>query len=513
MTPKKKKKSRNLLKGSSKMARLQGASKPAATVKKISKASPLASASCADAAIATPVVVVPELISGLTVGSVVPETSPPVSVVEDTNLTAGEHLPTSKDIGELSPQTLAKDIPFTLQKDSQEDPLPVITAEAEPVEANLSGLHSGAKSYASLLKQSAILEELGTPSEHVSGAPFVLIPDENIAAAKEEFREFIYARFHGDWPSMGRIIGVVNAVWAKSGPRIFVHNIGQGEFLLKVTNAKTREHLLTRSCWNVAGYPMFVAPWSPDFTPEEAPITSAVVPVEMRDVPYLLFNQQSLSRLATAVGKPVSLAPETERKENFQVAKLFVRVDLTKELPTKIITGFTSGREVEISVSYPWLPMKCEACGKYGHLRTKCRTHPQDGGTGRKRSVSPPGDKAKERPRGLSRKGRGMESRRTGHSVGAKQQVKGEKRKPSRTRSLEEGEIPADKPAGDTVFTSPEPSTTTDQLAQTPMTDATIHSAVYVSPSLSEDPGEAESEDPFLLVNHQRCGRKVAKSI
>lgn len=38
-------------------------------------------------------------------------------------------------------------------------------------------------------------------------------------------------------------------------------------------------------------------------------MTTAVVPVELRGVPYLLFNKQSLSRLVTAVGKPLSLAP------------------------------------------------------------------------------------------------------------------------------------------------------------------------------------------------------------
>ena len=53
-----------------------------------------------------------------------------------------------------------------------------------------------------------------------------------------------------------------------------------------------------------------------------------MVAVEFRGVSYLLFNHQSLSRIATAVGKPVSLSPETERKENFEVAKVWVRVDL-----------------------------------------------------------------------------------------------------------------------------------------------------------------------------------------
>lgn len=157
---------------------------------------------------------------------------------------------------------------------------------------------SPVQNYASLLKSSAQMQELGNPTEHVSGVPFVLIPDENIESTKLEFKDFIYARFHGDIPQMGRIIGVINVVWAKSGPKIYVHRIGHGYFLLRVTNPK----ILSRTCWNIAGAPMFVAPWSPDFSPEEAPLTSAVVPVEMRNVPYFLFNKESLNRLATAIG-------------------------------------------------------------------------------------------------------------------------------------------------------------------------------------------------------------------
>ncbi|KAG2321578.1 hypothetical protein Bca52824_014791 [Brassica carinata] len=212
------------------------------------------------------------------------------------------------------------------------------------------------------IKDSSLLEELGTPTTHVSGVPFVLIPDDNITTVKEEFKEFLFARFPGDVPPMGRIIGVVNAIWARSGPRIFVHDVGQGTFLFKVTSEKTRGLLLSRQAWMIAGCPMFIAPWSPEFSSEESQLTSAVVPVEFRGVPYLLFNRQSLSRIATAVGKPVSLAPETERKENFEVAKL----------PTKVISGYSNGRENEILVSYPWLPKRCAKCEKFGHDQHLC---------------------------------------------------------------------------------------------------------------------------------------------
>lgn len=171
---------------------------------------------------------------------------------------------------------------------------------------------------------------------------------------------------------MGRVIGVVNAIWARSGPRIFVHRIGHHTYLLKTPNVRTKEILLSRNVWMIAGHPMFVAPWSPDFSPEQPQLTSAVVPVELRGVPYLLYNNESLSRLATTIGKPISLAPETERKETFEVARLWVRVSLLNELPSRIVTGFSNGREVEISVSYPSLPSKCPTCGKFGHESVAC---------------------------------------------------------------------------------------------------------------------------------------------
>ncbi|KAL0743948.1 hypothetical protein Bca4012_085461 [Brassica carinata] len=93
--------------------------------------------------------------------------------------------------------------------------------------------------------------------------------DDNIEEAKAEFKDFIFARFRGDIPSKGRIIGVVNAIWARSGPRIIVHKVGEGCFILKVTNARTKEILLSRPAWMIAGSPMFVAPWSSEFSHEE----------------------------------------------------------------------------------------------------------------------------------------------------------------------------------------------------------------------------------------------------
>ncbi|CAG7896246.1 unnamed protein product [Brassica rapa] len=367
-----------------------------------------------------------------------------------------------------------------------------------------------AQNYANLLKASTQLEELGTPTEHVTGVPFVLIPDENIEAAKEEFKDFIYARFHGEFPAMGRIIGVINAIWAKSGPRIFVHNLGKGCYLLRVINPKAKEWLLSRTCWNIAGFPMFVAPWSPDFTPEEAPLTSAVVPVELRNVPYLLFNNQSLSRLATAIGKPDSLAPETERKENFEVAKLYVKVDLTKKLPTKIISGFSNGRECEISVSYPWLPVKCSVCGKHGHSDERCRLRKMEVSDSRRRERSVSVEK--ERMRQHSRPSRARDKKKTLQSPKENRAVDTalEEGEISLSANLEESTVPISKELPEASnLGSEELDGRGVNVGEPPANRSSGDTHLQSSASGHHDSPAEETEAPFLLVHGRKSGRRA----
>lgn len=197
------------------MARFQAAAKPSVSVNSLKKKSLIARAASSVAEIAT---------------AVASETSPPFStvVVAASPVVSASPVPVSSVLS-VDPPITEEITPAFNGEEGVEIPTPKLATSVSkevslPV---LPEVTKETKSYASLLKASAELKEIGTPSEHVTGVPFVFIPDENIAATKEEFKEFIYARFHGDWPAMGRIIGVVNALWAKNGPRIFVHNVGE----------------------------------------------------------------------------------------------------------------------------------------------------------------------------------------------------------------------------------------------------------------------------------------------
>ncbi|KAF8106783.1 hypothetical protein N665_0133s0021 [Sinapis alba] len=477
-----KKKNRNALRGSTKMARLQGVSKSTATLKSLKELksekelSPLAGMVSAVAAIAT---------------VVVEETSPSLKTSdgglefhEGSVLACSDPNNSSTQVVAVAEEVSTPTVGEEVKPGGIPVSTPVAVETGAPAANTFVSQTTGMKNYASLLKESAQLEELGTPSEHVTGVPFVLIPDENIEAAKEEFKEFIYV---GSMGNTHRWVLVREYLYTTLEKELICYG---------VTNIKTRDMLLARTCWNIAGLPMFVAPWSPEFTPEEATIQSAVVPVELRNVPYLLFNKESLSRLATAVGKPVSLAPETERKENFQVAKMYVR----------IISGFSNGKEQEIAVSYPWLPLKCEVCAKYGHLREKCRVQGAGPASQRKRS---------KRPTGAANKGRNKS--RQGRVKAADMRSSGDhdSRHTGNNLPLEEGEIPQpdlsagkgeeDHKSQGITQTRNDESRDSGQDVDGNVPNASNGSIVAANLPDTEPVDDA----PFFLVNRGKSGRKV----
>lgn len=120
--------------------------------------------------------------------------------------------------------------------------------------------------------------------------------------------------------------------------------------------------------WNIAGVPMVVSKWCP----EEDSTKAKLLPlwVHLTNVPMSMYSWEGLS-FTSAVGVPNHLHPDTIACTNFEVAKVFVYADLSKELPRKIAYTI-QGKKSIVEFSYPWLPPRCVECGKWVHYETFC---------------------------------------------------------------------------------------------------------------------------------------------
>lgn len=123
--------------------------------------------------------------------------------------------------------------------------------------------------------------------------------------------------------------------------------------------------------WNLAGVPVILTKWSPVIEKEKPPVQSIPMWVHIKNVPIKLFSWQGLSFLTSPIGIPSRLHPETAQCLNLEEAKIFVKVDLTKDLPKKMNFDI-GGENVMVEYFYPRLPTKCMKCDKWGHAVKAC---------------------------------------------------------------------------------------------------------------------------------------------
>ena len=180
------------------------------------------------------------------------------------------------------------------------------------------------------------------------------------------------ARFLETAPHVAKVHMIINKIWAfgEKNQKLDVYEMDATTMRIRVTNEKIRNKVVRRGMWNIAGVPMVVSNWAP----EEDTSKANMIPlwVHVTNVPMNMYSWEGLSFITSAAGVPDYLHPETIACTNFDIAKVFVLADLSKELPQKINYNI-QGKETTVKFAYPWLPPKCGKCGRWGHYETFCR--------------------------------------------------------------------------------------------------------------------------------------------
>ncbi|XP_056857118.1 uncharacterized protein LOC108835054, partial [Raphanus sativus] len=212
------------------------------------------------------------------------------------------------------------------------------------------------------------------------GQKIVEIPNEIIENANQLFDDFLIGKFLDSAPHIARVHAIVNRIWNQGDgfQKIEVFAVDSTTMKFKVLNPLMRSRILKRGMWNIGNIPLVVTKWTPEELEEKPEVKSIPLWVHLKNVPLHMFSWEGLSFIASAAGFPVRLHPETASCSNFKLAKIFVNADLSKELPTKI--NFTKdGKSSLVEFIYPWLPLRCNTCSKWGHTEKSCVMNKKDG--------------------------------------------------------------------------------------------------------------------------------------
>ncbi|XP_018463618.1 uncharacterized protein LOC108834792 [Raphanus sativus] len=205
------------------------------------------------------------------------------------------------------------------------------------------------------------------------GKHSVAIPEAILSDSTPLWDDFVVGKFLDLAPHMAKVHMVVNKIWSygEKDSKVDVYDVNATTMRFRISNPKIREKVLKRGMWNIVGVPMVVTKWSPKSEEEKQEENEIPMWVNLRKVPLHMYSWQGISFMTSTVGFPDKLHPETLACTNLEVAKVFVNVDISKALPKEI--EFTKDRkEFTVEFYYPWLPAKCNGCGKWGHIERVC---------------------------------------------------------------------------------------------------------------------------------------------
>ncbi|CDY28136.1 BnaC06g03170D [Brassica napus] len=200
--------------------------------------------------------------------------------------------------------------------------------------------------------------EAPTPPGPIDGVVSLTIPEEILADPNPLWRCCVVGYFIGDAPHIGSIHATVNRLWSSSkmGSKIDVQFLEKNTVLFRIENPQVSARVIQRRYRHIADVPLVVNEWSPETALAPPDLSAMPMWIDLKGVSSLLFSHKALKCLSRAAGKFVKLHPSTEKCTRLDVARVLVEVNLHSPLVEKIQCLDRKGAEVEIDVSYPWLP-------------------------------------------------------------------------------------------------------------------------------------------------------------
>lgn len=140
-----------------------------------------------------------------------------------------------------------------------------------------------------------------------------------------------------------------------------------GFFFFRFSKENAIRKVIESGPWLIASNPMILQQWRPQMRLEKEQLSTLPIWVQFRSIPLEFWNEEGLSYIASAIGKPLYADAMTEKCQCLSFAKICVEVDVSSELLHIVEVVNARGESCDISVKYPWKPSKCSMCKVFGH--------------------------------------------------------------------------------------------------------------------------------------------------
>ncbi|KAF8034662.1 hypothetical protein BT93_C0851 [Corymbia citriodora subsp. variegata] len=188
--------------------------------------------------------------------------------------------------------------------------------------------------------------------------------DEDFEAADPIWHQCLVGYFVGKKLPFRLVETALKHLW---GHRLLeVKANDQGFYFFHISDAEFRREILEGGPLTVARVPLILQQWKPMLVLKKGEHSSIPVWIRLKNLPYELWSATGLSKVASAIGKPLNVDQRTEQLKMISFARVCVELSATKPCHDSI-TVFLNGESRIVDVEYEWKPVSCLNCGVFGH--------------------------------------------------------------------------------------------------------------------------------------------------
>ncbi|XP_019261248.1 PREDICTED: uncharacterized protein LOC109239178 [Nicotiana attenuata] len=202
------------------------------------------------------------------------------------------------------------------------------------------------------------------------GKKVVKLCADDLKAQEEYWKTALIRYVIGENPYEKAMENYVLNVWNfVTKPKILMH--AEGYCIFRFNSKADRDLVLQSGPYTFRNKPVVLRIWEIDFTFNKDVLSTIPVWVRFPGLPVGFWSTEALSKMASAIGKPLYTDRFTAHYEKISYARVLVEVDVAHMLPDQIEVETPYGQMTQ-DIEYDWKPSFCNECLRFGHDSMDC---------------------------------------------------------------------------------------------------------------------------------------------
>lgn len=200
----------------------------------------------------------------------------------------------------------------------------------------------------------------------VNGQQLVELAQEKVEKELQKWKLSLITYFISESPGYKMMQRYVMQFWTTvKQPEIYIHD--EDYYIVRFHFMSDMQEIFYNGPYTINNKPIILKPWTPEFNLEKEFPTAIPLWVKFSNLPMSCWSKDSLSRITSAVDKPVYADECTANQIRISFARILIEVNITNPLPTEIIIMERNGKQTHQVIDYDWKLKYYTKCSVVGH--------------------------------------------------------------------------------------------------------------------------------------------------